>query len=90
MKYTIENLTKRRVSFLCNSGRTCHLPPKYALDFLSTEIENNASIEKLRKNYILSISQTGPTAGKQKASGGGKAKSSSGKSQDKDKKEKDE
>lgn len=90
MKYTIENLTKRRVSFSCNSGRAFHLPPKYALEFPSTEIENNTSIEKLRKSRILSISQTGLSADKQKTTSGGRPKSSSSKNPGKDKKEKNE
>ena len=55
MNYTIKNLTRRPVSILCNSGKTYHLPPKYAHELSGIEIDNNSFIEKLKSRGILLV-----------------------------------
>lgn len=55
MKYIMKNLTRRPVSVLCNSGKSYHLPPKYAYEIAAIEFEDNIFIKKLLSRKVVSI-----------------------------------
>lgn len=59
MRYIVRNLTRRPVSILCNSGKSYHLPPKYAHELAGIEIENNALIKKLSGKKVLDVRPAG-------------------------------
>lgn len=71
MRYIVRNLTRRPVSILCNSGRSYHLPPKYAHELAGIEIENNALIRKLSGRKVLDVkpleAEKGKSEGKKTA-----------------------
>lgn len=67
MRYIVRNLTRRPVSILCNSGRSYHLPPKYAHELAGIEIEGNALIKKLSGRKVLDVKPL--DAGKGKSEG---------------------
>jgi hypothetical protein len=53
----VENLTRRPVSVICNSGKSYHLPPRSLLKFMDVEISNNAMLEKLKQRHVLSVKE---------------------------------
>jgi hypothetical protein len=55
MTCTIQNLTQRMVSFRGNSGETCHLPPKIALELMDAEVMENAKIAKLVATGVIAV-----------------------------------
>ena len=55
MKYVVKNLSRRPVSILCNSGKSYHLPPRYAHELAGIEIENNSYIKKLQNRKVIDI-----------------------------------
>lgn len=55
MKYVLKNLTRRPVSILCNSGKSYHIPPKFAHEVSAAEIENNSFVQKLVSRKVISI-----------------------------------
>jgi len=57
MKYVLKNLTRRPVSILCNSGKSYHLPPKFAYEISAAEIENNVFILKLQARKVIDIQE---------------------------------
>lgn len=73
MRYIVRNLTRRPVSILCNSGKSYHLPPKYAHELASIEVDNNALVKKLCGRKILDV----------KPAGDGKDSAAKGKSESK-------
>lgn len=55
MSYIVENLTRRPVTILCNSGKSYHLPPRFRKEFSQIEITNNKMVEKLKSRKVLAV-----------------------------------
>jgi hypothetical protein len=58
MSVRITNLTNRPVIFSLSSGTTLHLSPRAtSSDLPDVEIKNNAKVEKLQRQFIISVDQ---------------------------------
>lgn len=55
MNYVIENMSRRPVTILCNSGKSHHLPPRYRKTFQDIEVSSNQMIDKLKARRILNM-----------------------------------
>lgn len=59
MDYVIENISRRPVTILCNSGKSHHLPPHYRKTFQAIEVGSNQMVDKLKARRILSMVPVG-------------------------------
>ena len=55
MNCIVENLTRRPVTILCNSGKSYHLPPRFSKELAPIEVANNPFVEKLAKRKVLKV-----------------------------------
>ena len=57
MKHTIQNISGRPLTIICNSGKALHMSPNISYELSDTEFKENAMIEKLsKKKFVREIS----------------------------------
>ena len=55
MKCQLQNSMRRPVSFIGNTGRAYHLPPKFNIEMPMLEIKGNRFVDKLVAKGILKL-----------------------------------
>lgn len=53
---TVTNISRRLVTFRCNSGQTLHLPPTTSVKLMEVDVVDNAKIKNLKNKGVLSES----------------------------------
>ena len=61
MNYIVENLTRRPVTLLGNSGKSYHLPPRYSLQLAAIELSGNAFVKKLEERCVVAVKEADKT-----------------------------
>ena len=53
MKYTIQNISRRPLTIICNSGKALHMPPEYSCEVSETEHNTNPMLKKLADKRLI-------------------------------------
>ncbi|SET51426.1 hypothetical protein SAMN05216326_1326 [Nitrosomonas marina] len=53
MKHTIQNISRRPLTIICNSGKAIHMAPDYCCEVNETDLKVNPMIKKMLDKKLI-------------------------------------
>ena len=53
MKHTIQNISRRPLTIICNSGKAIHMAPDYCCEVNETDLKANPMIKKMLDKKLI-------------------------------------